>query len=146
MAVRKGAPKPDIGTIEGFKRTMLAAKSVVRSAEGTSGIYFDTLLERLGLAEEMRGKIWLGPSGRMAELVASGEAEMAVQQISELLPVTGADFVGPFPPQLQLYTLFAAGVGSGAKDRAAAKAFVDALATPSAAALFAANGLAPVPR
>ena len=73
VAVRKGAPKPDIGQFEGFKRALLAASSVVRSKDGTSGLYFETLLERLGIAEEMRGKIRLGGSGRIAELVASGE-------------------------------------------------------------------------
>ena len=77
LAVRKGAAKPDIATTEAFKRALLAAKSVVRSTEGTSGIYFETLLERLGIAEAMRDKIVLGPSGRVAELVARGEADMA---------------------------------------------------------------------
>ena len=87
VAVRKGAPKPDIGTADAFKRALLAAKSVVRSTEGTSGQYFETLIGRLGIAEAMRDKIVLGPSGRVAELVARGEAELAVQQIAELLPV-----------------------------------------------------------
>ena len=112
VSVRKGAAKPDIATAEAFKRALLAAKSVVRSTEGTSGIYFETLLDRLGIAEAMRGKIVLGPSGRVAELVARGEADMAVQQIAELLPVTGAQYAGPFPPELQLYSVFAAGVAS----------------------------------
>ena len=146
MAVRKGAPKPDIGTIEAFKRALLAAKSVVRSAEGTSGVYFETLLDRLGIAEAMRGKIKLGPSGRVAELVASGEVEMAVQQISELLPVTGAEFAGPFPPELQLYTVFSAGVGTASKDREAAKAFINSLTAPAAVPLFKAKGLEPILR
>jgi molybdate transport system substrate-binding protein len=146
VAVRKGAAKPDIGTIEAFKRTLLAAKSVVRSKDGTSGLYFEKLLDRLGIAEAMRGKIRLGPSGRVAELVASGEAEMAVQQVAELLPVTGAEFVGPFPPELQLYTVFSAGVGTAAKNRETAKALIDFLTAPSAAALFKAKGLEPILR
>jgi molybdate transport system substrate-binding protein len=143
LSVRKGAAKPDIGTTDAFKRALLAAKSVVRSTEGTSGIYFDKLLDRLGIAEAMRGKIVLGPSGRVAELVARGEGEMAVQQIPELLPVAGADYVGPFPPDLQLYSEFVAGVATTSKHRDIAAAFVKMLTMPEAAKLFAAAGLGP---
>ena len=146
VAVRKGAPKPDIATTEAFKRALLAAKSVVRSTEGTSGIYFEKLLDRLGIAEAMRDKVKLGPSGRVAELVARGEADMAVQQIAELLPVTGAQYAGPFPPKLQLYSEFAAGVASASKHREAAKAFIATLTTPEAIALFTAAGLEPILR
>lgn len=146
VAVRKGAPKPDIATTEAFKRALLAAKSVVRSTEGTSGIYFEKLLDRLGIAEAMRDKVKLGPSGRVAELVARGEADMAVQQIAELLPVTGAQYAGPFPPELQLYSEFAAGVASASKHREAAKAFIATLTTPEAIALFKAAGLEPILR
>ena len=143
LSVRKGASKPDIGTTEAFKRTLLAAKSVVRSTEGTSGIYFNTLLDRLGIAEAMRGKIVLGPSGRIADLVARGEAEMAVQQVPELLPVAGTQYVGPFPPELQLYSEFIAGVASDSRHRELAAGFVKALVTPEAVALFKATGLEP---
>ena len=143
LSVRAGAAKPDIGTTEAFKRTLLAAKSVARSTEGTSGIYFDRLIERLGLAETMRDKIVLGPSGRVAELVARGEAEMAVQQVPELLPVAGAQYVGPFPPELQLYSDFTAGIASASRHRDVAAAFVKALTAPEAAALFKAAGLEP---
>ena len=146
VAVRKGAPKPDIATTEAFKRALLAAKSLVRSTDGTSGIYFGTLLDRLGIAEAMRDKVKLGPSGRVAELVARGEADMAVQQIAELLPVTGAQYAGPFPPELQLYSEFAAGVASASKHREAAKAFIATLTTPEAIALFTAAGLEPILR
>lgn len=146
VAVRKGAPKPDIATTEAFKRALLATKSVVRSTEGTSGIYFEKLLDRLGIAEAMRDKVKLGPSGRVAELVARGEADMAVQQIAELLPVTGAQYAGPFPPELQLYSEFAAGVASASKHREAAKAFIATLTTPEAIALFTAAGLEPILR
>ncbi len=146
MAVRKGAPKPDIATTEAFKRALLAAKSVVRSTEGTSGMYFETLLDRLGIAEAMRGKVVLGPSGRVAELVARGEADMAVQQIAELLPVTGAQYVGPFPPKLQLYSEFSAGVAAASKHREAAKTFIATLTTPEAIALFTAAGFEPILR
>jgi molybdate transport system substrate-binding protein len=143
LSVRKGAAKPDISTTEAFKRTLLAAKSVVRSTEGTSGIYFDKLINRLGIAEAMRDKIVPGPSGRVAELVARGEGEMAIQQVPELLPVAGAEYVGPFPPDLQLYSEFVAGVAAASLHRDVAAAFVKMLITPEAAALFKAAGLEP---
>ena len=146
MVVRKGAPKPSIGTTEGFKHAVLAAASIVRSKDGTSGLYFEALLERLGIAHEVRGKIKLGGSGRIAELVANGEAEIAVQQIPELLPVAGVDFVGPLPIELQLYTTFSAGIGSACKELEAAKTFVNSLTEPSAVPVFQANGFEPVDR
>jgi molybdate transport system substrate-binding protein len=141
LAVRAGAPKPDIGDVAAFKRALLAAKSVVRSREGASGQYFVTLLDRLGIAEEMRGKITVAGSGRVAEYVARGEAELAVQQISELVPVAGSDFVGPFPPELQVTTTFAAGIGSASALRDPAAGFIRLLRAPNAAPLYAANGL-----
>lgn len=145
VAVRKGAPKPNISTVTAFKQTLLAAKSVIRSTEGNSGIYFERLMGRLGIADQMKGKTKLGPSGRVAEFVARGEVEIAVQQISELLPVAGAEFVGPFPQELQLYTLFAVAVGAGSKDAKAAKALVDFLTTPAAVSVVKAKGLEPAP-
>jgi molybdate transport system substrate-binding protein len=146
IAVRRGAAVPDIATVDALRRSLLAARSLVRSKEGTSGLYFETLLDRLGIADAMREKIMLGASGRVAELVARGETEMAVQQIPELLPVKGIQYVGPLPGELQLWTVFAAGVGSATNDPAAANAFIEALATPSAVALFKAKGLEPVLR
>lgn len=146
VSVKKGAPKPDIGTVEAFKRALLNAKSVVRSKDGASGKSFETLLERLGITEAMRGKIIVGPAGRIAEFVARGDGELAIQQVPELVPVNGADFVGPFPAELQVYTVFAAGVAAASKHRAAARAFVEALAAPSAAALYKAKGLEPIVR
>ena len=100
----------------------------------------------MGITEAMASKIVLGPSGRVAELVARGEADMAVQQIAELLPVTGAQYVGPFPPELQLYSEFCAGFASASKHREAAKAFIATLTTPEAIALFTAAGLEPILR
>ena len=144
VCVRKDAIAPDIATAEAFKRALLAATSVVRSTDGASGQYFETLLDRLGIAEAMRGKIVMGPSGRVAELVARGEAAMAVQQIPELLPVAGAQYVGPLPPELQFYTVFSAGVAAASRQRDAAKTFIAAITTPEAVALFKAAGLDPL--
>ena len=146
VSVRKGASKPDIGTVEAFKRALLSAKSVVRSKDGASGKTFEALLERLGITEAMSDKIIIGPAGRIAELVARGEGELAIQQVPELIPVKGADFVGPFPDGLQVYTIFAAGVAAASKHRAAAAAFVEALAAPAVAALYKVKGLEPIVR
>jgi molybdate transport system substrate-binding protein len=144
VSVRKGAPKPDIGTAEAFTRTLLAAKSVVRSKDGASGKTFEALLQRLGITEAMRGKIVIGPAGRIAELVARGEGEMAVQQVPELVPVKGADYVGPWPDALQVYTDFVAGISAASPQRDAAQAFIAALAAPGNAALYKAKGLEPI--
>jgi molybdate transport system substrate-binding protein len=144
IAVREGAQKPDISTVDGFKHALLSAKSLIRSTDGTSGIYFEKLIERLGIADEMRGKIVLGPSGRLAEFVARGEVEMAVQQVSELLPVHGAQFVGPFPPELQLYTTFSAGISSASENREAAEVFIKFLTASTAAPFLKAKGLEPI--
>jgi len=146
LAVRAGAAKPDIGTTDALKRALLTAKSVVRSRDGASGQYFDTLLNRLGIADAMRDKVIIGPAGRIAELVARGEAELAVQQVPELMPVAGADLVGPFPTELQLYSTFAAGAAAASRHRAAAESFIAAFTAHSAASLFKAHGLEPIPR
>jgi len=147
VAVREGAPKPDISTVDGFKHALLSAKSLISSTEGTSGIYFEKLLERLGIADEMRSKTKLGPSDRtgwrLAEFVARGEVEMAVQQVSELLPVHGSQFVGQFPSELQLYTTFAAGISPASENREAAEAFIKFLTASPTVPLLKAKGLEP---
>ncbi|MGH7880779.1 MAG: substrate-binding domain-containing protein, partial [Candidatus Binataceae bacterium] len=108
--------------------------------------YFEMLIGRLGIADALRGKIVIGPAGRVAELVARGEAELAVQQAPELIPVVGADFVGPFPAELQTYTVFAAGVSAASVQCEAAQALIAALAAPANAALYRSKGLEPVVR
>ena len=146
ISVRADAPKPDISTVDMFKRTLLSAKSIVHSRDGVSGQYFETLIERLGIADTLRSKIVVGPGGRVGELIVRGDAEIAVQQIPELMSVVGAGFVGPLPQELQLYTYFTAGVAAASNVRNAAQAFVDMLAAPSAAPLLKAKGLEPIPR
>jgi molybdate transport system substrate-binding protein len=145
ISVRADAPKPDISTVDMFKRTLFSAKSIVHSRDGVSGQYFETLIERLGIADTLRSKIVVGPGGRVGELIVRGDAEIAVQQIPELMSVVGAGFVGPLPQELQLYTYFTAGVAAASNVRNAAQAFVDMLAAPSVAPLLKAKGLEPIP-
>jgi molybdate transport system substrate-binding protein len=147
IAARSGAPKPDISTPEALKRTLLAAKSIIYTdpaLRSPSGIHFANVLERLGIAEEMKAKSKLHNGvGFNAEFVASGEVELAIQQISEIIPVKGAELVGPLPTDLQLTTVFAAGIGVGAKEQTAAKEFIKFLASPAAAAVIKATGMEP---
>jgi molybdate transport system substrate-binding protein len=143
VAVRAGAPKPDIGTVEAFKRTLLDVKSVAYTTEGASGVHFASVLQRLRIADAVNAKSKTQPGGAVAELVARGEAELAVQQISELLPVAGTEVVGPFPPELQNFTLFTAGLAGAGKAREGARALVKFLTAPSIAAVLKAKGMEP---
>jgi molybdate transport system substrate-binding protein len=132
IAVRKGASKPDIGTPDALKHALLAAKSVAHSKTGLSGIYFPTVLVRLGIADAMKSKIVMPEPGTpVGELIAKGDAEIGVQQISELLPVAGIDIVGPLPAELQKISTFSAGLFTGAKDPDTAKALVKFMAAES---------------
>jgi molybdate transport system substrate-binding protein len=143
LAVRKGAPKPDIGSPDALKRALTAAKSVAHSRTGMSGIYFPTVLARLGIADEMRSKIVTpDPGTPVGEVVARGEAEIGVQQISELLPVAGIEIIGPLPASLQKITTFSAGVLTAAKEPDAARALVKFVASASRP-LLADKGLEP---
>lgn len=145
VAVRKGAPKPDISTPDALKRTLLATRGVSfsdPSAGGVSGVHFQQVLERLGIAAEMKAKSkFPAPSGFAADLLVKGEVDLAVQQVSELMSVSGTDVVGPLPGDLQLVTTFTAGVPAGTGEREAAQAFVRFLRSPQAIATLKAKGL-----
>ena len=144
VAIKEGAPAPDIGTVDAFKRTLLAAKSVAYidpKAGGSSGIYFDKLLDRLGIADQVRPKAKLKAGGYVAELVASGEAEIAIHQISEIVPVKGVTLAGPLPAEIQNSTIYAGGIGAAAKDGAAAKALVAFLAGPAIDPILKSKGM-----
>ena len=148
VSVRTGAPKPDISSVEAVKRSLLAAKSIVYAdpAQGAaSGIHFARVLERLGIVEEMRPKTKLISVAGAAEIVAKGEAEIAVSQTSDLIRVVGADYVGPLPPELQNTSdfVFLTGILTGAKESDAAKALIQYLRTPEAARVIKAKGLEP---
>jgi molybdate transport system substrate-binding protein len=141
LVVRSGAPKPDIGTVEAFKRTLLAAPSIAYS-DGPSGAYIAELLERLGIAQEMKPKTKL-TSRLVAEIVAEGDAEVGMQQIVAILPVKGADLVGPLPSELQNIIIYAAGLAAGASQCAAARTFIAFMAMPEAVRIIRAKGMEP---
>jgi molybdate transport system substrate-binding protein len=145
VAMRAGARKPDIGTADAFRRTFLDARSVAYTTVGGSGIHFVKMLERLGIADAVRAKAKTQAGGTVGELVARGEAELAVQQVSELLPVEGVELVGPFPPELQLVTLFSAGMSRHSKNPEGAKALLHFFTEPAAREVIKAKGMDPPP-
>jgi molybdate transport system substrate-binding protein len=132
MAVRRGASKPDISSVDALRRTLLEARSIAYSAS-VSGAYLSTeLFQQLGIADRVLPKSRRIEVERVGAVVARGEAEIGFQQISELLPAAGIDFVGPLPPDVQRVTVVAAGIGVASKHPATAKSFVDFLASPAA--------------
>ena len=144
VGVREGAPKPDISSPDAFKQTLLAAKSLVYvdPAQGaTSGIHFSSVLQRLGIADAVKGKTILWPGGYAAEAVAKGDAEIVVHQISEILPVKGVTLVGPLPRDLQKITIYSAGLATKAEAADAARTFINYLTRPASKAKFAGAGL-----
>jgi molybdate transport system substrate-binding protein len=141
LAVRSGAAKPDIGTVDGFKQTLLGAGSIAYS-DGPSGAYIAALLERLGIAAEMQPKTRL-TSGPVAELIASGEVEIGLQQIVAILPVKGAELVGPLPGELQNVIIYAAGIATGAQNFAAVQACIAFMRSHEAQRLIRAKGMEP---
>jgi molybdate transport system substrate-binding protein len=144
IAVRAGAAKPDIGSVEAFKAALLGAKSIAYSKTGVSGIYFPTLLDRLGIAAAVEPKvIFPQPGVAVGEVVAQGGAEIGVQQISELRPVAGIEVVGPLPAQLQKVTVFSAGLFVGAQDPEGAKSLMQALTAAAARPLYVQKGMEP---
>jgi molybdate transport system substrate-binding protein len=146
VVVKEGAPKPDVGSLAAFKQALLAAKSVAYidpAAGGSSGIYVAGLLDKLGIAAEVKPKAKLIPGGAVAEHVARGEAELGIHQISEILPVKGVTLVGPLPADIQNYTVYAAALGAQAKESDAAKALLKALSGPAAAEVLKSKGMEP---
>jgi molybdate transport system substrate-binding protein len=143
LAVGARARKPDIGTVDGFKRALLDAKSIAYTEQGASGMYFSKLIEDLGIAGPVRAKAVRQPGGLIGELVAAGKAEMAVQQIPELMAVPGIQLVGPFPKDVQMITKSSAGIFADAREPAAAQAFLDFLLTPESARVFREKGHEP---
>jgi molybdate transport system substrate-binding protein len=144
MAVRAGAPKPDISSVDAFKRTLLEAKSIAFSTSA-SGVYLSNeLFPRLGIADQIIGKSKRIEGEPVGAVVARGEAEIGFQQISELLSVPGIDFVGPLPAAIQKVTVFSAGIAVGAKEPEAARALIKFLTSPAAVPAITKSGLEPV--
>jgi molybdate transport system substrate-binding protein len=140
IAVKAGAPKPDISTPDALKSAVLAAKSIGYSREGASGVAFARALDRLGIADQVRAK-YKDTGTKAGEMVAAGEIDLAAAQIPELMAVPGVDVVGPLPAELQTVTIFSVGLATTAQDSAAAKALIDFLAGPHAAPVYKAKGL-----
>jgi molybdate transport system substrate-binding protein len=150
ICVRKGAPHPDVSTAEALKRALLAAKSVgYASPDGGSitGPYIERMFVRLGIAEQMAAKAKLsagGPNGRVSVLVSSGEAEIGLQQVSELMSNPDVEVIGMLPAELQQITLYAVAITASAKEPDAARALMRALTAPSTAPVWKAKGLEPL--
>jgi molybdate transport system substrate-binding protein len=141
VAVRAGAPKPDIGSVDALKRTLLAAKSVGYTS-GPSGVYMAGLIERMGIADAVKAKFRSVPSGgTIGTIVASGDCEIGFQQVSELVHIAGTDYVGPLPAEIQRVTVFTSGIQTGAANADAARALQQFLVTPNAAATMRKHGL-----
>jgi molybdate transport system substrate-binding protein len=147
VAVRKGAAKPDISSVEAFKRSLFAAKSISYndpSTGGPVGIYLVGLFERLGMAQDLKAKTRLSPgAARTLEFVAQGEVEIAITQASEIMVAPGVELVGPLPDAIQNYTVFTAGVLSSSKQVEAATALINHLSSLKAATVYKSQGLEP---
>jgi molybdate transport system substrate-binding protein len=146
VVVKEGAPKPDIGTVDAFKRALLNAKSVAYidpKSGGSSGIYVDKLIEKLGIADQVRPKAKLKQGGYVAELIADGSAELGIHQISEIVPVKGAVLVGPLPKEIQNVTTYAAGIAANSVNKDAAAALIKTLSGPAAAQVLRSKGMDP---
>jgi len=144
LAIGAGAPRPDISTVAAFRQTLLDAKSIVctdPAGGGASGIHFQKVIRDLGIADQVMAKARLNSGSYNAEFVARGEAELAVQQISEIVPVKGAELLAPLPAELQLTTAFDAAIGANAREAAAAAKFIAYLASADAQRVIRANGM-----
>ncbi|TYL82355.1 substrate-binding domain-containing protein [Bradyrhizobium cytisi] len=143
LAVRKGAPHPDIANEAALRKTLLAARSIAYSRLGASGVYFARLIARIGIAAEINAKATIVEQGFTAERLVSGEADLAVQQISELKQVEGIEVIGPVPHDLQTPAVFSAGRMADAKQAEAAEALLRYLASPEVASVLRQSGLEP---
>jgi len=145
IAVKSGAPRPDISSAETIKQALLSAKTIAYS-DSASGVYVSTeMFDRLGIAAQMKDKARMIPATPVGEIVAQGEAEIGFQQISELKPVAGIDIVGPLPESLQKITVFSAGITTVSKEPDAGKALISFLGSPDARDTLVKSGLDPIP-
>jgi molybdate transport system substrate-binding protein len=143
VAVKRGAPKPDIGTVEAFKRTLLNAKSITYLKEGASTIYLDRLFAQLGIAEALRAKTVKPETETVSERVAQGEVELGIIVIPNILSVAGAELVGPLPPEVQSYIVFTAAVSAQSPHQQAARELIRLLRSPATVPLLKTKGMEP---
>jgi len=143
VAVRQGSPKPDFSTVEAFKRSLLDAKTIATSGEGSSGRYVAALIERLGIAEQVKPKIRSGAAGASAQMLSRGEVDFVVSGLPPLIGTPGIEWLGYLPEEINSWLVFSGGVGVNAKEAEAGRALLKFLATPAALAVFRANGLEP---
>jgi molybdate transport system substrate-binding protein len=136
VAVRQGAPKPDISSVDAFRRTLLAAKAVAYPGKGASGLYFVSLLDRMGIKAQMQGKL--------KPMLARGDADLVVVVATRIMDVGGVEMVGPIPEELQTKIGFAAGLSASAKEPDVAKSLIRFMTAPSAAATLRAKGVDPI--
>lgn len=141
VGVRRGAPRPDISSLDAFRKSLLAARSIAHTVHGASGMYIPVMLEKLGIAEQMKPKTVTRPGGYIGAVVVAGEADIALQQIPELLAVPGLDLVGPLPDEVQKVFETSVGIFSATPHAAAAQAMIDFIARPAHTALFRTKGL-----
>jgi len=142
IAIRAGAHKPDISTVEAFKRSLLAAKSIAYAKEGASGVAFAALIQRLGIADDLKAKSTLTATGEeVGAAVVRGEVEFGVLPVSEILPVRGAELLGTFPADAQSYIVMVAAVGAGARESRAARDLIRFLTAPAALPVINAKGM-----
>ena len=146
VMVKEGAPKPDIGSVEAFKQAVLAAKSVAYidpASGGSSGVYVEALFAKLGIADQVKPKAKLKKGGHVADLISSGEAELGIHQISEIVSEKGVTLVGPLPAEIQNYTTYTVNLATTAKGNAAAATLFDYLAGPALPPILKAKGMEP---
>jgi molybdate transport system substrate-binding protein len=143
IVVRTGQPKPDISTVDAFRRTMLNAKSIAFASKGASGLHFMKVCEQLGIADAVMAKARTKPSGMVAEFVASGEAELAIQQMSELISVKGTDLVGPFPAELNLVSKIEGAMSASSSQSQGGLQFLKFFVTPAAIKVIKSYGMEP---
>ena len=144
VAVRQGAPKPDFSTVEAFKRSLLSAKAIATSGEGSSGRYVASLLERLGIADQVKPKIRSGGLGEMGRLLSRGEVDFAVTGLPPLLGIPNIEWLGYIPAEIQSWAVFSGGLNTKAREPEAGRALLTFLTTPVAVAVFKDNGIDPV--
>jgi molybdate transport system substrate-binding protein len=143
IAVKAGSPRPDISSGEAVKKALLSATAVAYST-GASGVYVERLFDRLGIADQMKDKSkQTAPGMRVAQSLASGEADLGFQQVSELVHETGIDFLGPLPADIQNITVYSSGIRSGSNASEPAKALQAFLSAPAAAPVIRKNGMDP---